>query len=127
MRFGRILSLAAALAHVPLFGSEIHRRIVLAKNGTGATVTGRIPRTSDAVVYEFACLAGRHYSIRLEPGRELVAQAILILPSGIEDGPGVELAVDGSEAGTCRIRIVPRQQTAGSFRLKIAPAPSRVK
>jgi hypothetical protein len=120
MRLATLLFIALLVSAGSFTGREIERRIVLKRGQTESTTKGLIPRSSDSVVYQFRADLGRRVSIRLEPDRNLIAQALLVFPSGKQDGPGTELNCTVEESGTFRIRIVPREQTWGAFRLHLS-------
>jgi hypothetical protein len=96
---------------------DIRRRIVLRPGQAEASVAGRVPRPDDVVVYDVAAPVGARVFVRLRPGARLVAQLLLVPGAGAQIGPGAELdcVVDGS--GGFQVRVVPRERSAGSFRL----------
>ena len=51
------------------------------------------------------------------PDSLLVAQAVLLFPSGKQEGPGTDLNRSVDESGMYRIRVTPREQTSGTFQL----------
>ena len=106
------------LLFLPILGAarEFDYRIILKRSE--ATVTGYLPRPEDSALFSFSARAGQHVSIRVAPlTRNLVPQALLIYPSGQQDGPGAVLNSDATESGTYRIRVTPREQTRGRFRV----------
>jgi hypothetical protein len=100
-----------------LAGREYARRIVLRHGQTNAVFAARIPAPGDSVVFSFSARAGQNLSVHLKPQRNLVAQAVLIYPSGQQDGPGTDLTASLKEAGNYKLRIMGREQTSGTFRL----------
>ena len=104
----------------PIFAAarEFDYRIILKGSRAEATAKGYLARSEDSALFSFSARAGQHVSIRVTPlTRQLVTQAVLIYPSGQQDGPGVVLNSDATETGTYRIRVIPREQTTGKFRL----------
>jgi hypothetical protein len=107
-----------ALLFLPAAAREFDYRIILKGSRAEATAKGHLPRPEDSALFSFSARAGQHVSIRVTPlTRGLVTQAVLIYPSGQQDGPGTVLNSDLNESGTYRIRVTPREQTAGKFRL----------
>ena len=107
-----------ALLLLPAAAREFDYRVILKGSRTEATAKGHLPRPEDSALFSFSARAGQHVSIRVTPiTRGLVTQAVLIYPSGQQDGPGVVLNSDATETGTYRIRVIPREQTTGKFRL----------
>jgi hypothetical protein len=117
MRLRLVLVIALLFYTNASAGRDIDCRIVLKHGQTAATIRGRIPSPQDSVVYEFSAHAGQRLLIRLEPDKDLVAQALLVSPSGKQDGPGVELSRTVDESGIFHIRVTPREQSSGHFRL----------
>ena len=99
---------------------EIKHRVVLKPNRTVKIVTGRIPSPDDVVVYVLEARAGQHIFIYLRPDRRLVSQALLVAPSGKQVGPGTTFDSIFDESGAFQIRILPRERTAGTFRLQLS-------
>jgi hypothetical protein len=116
--WGRLV-LCVALLLAPSYteGGTFAHRIILKRGQTAVTMTGRIPTPGDVVLFVFKAQSGQHVSIRLQPNRHLVTQAVLLYPSGKQAGPGTDLNCNVDESGTYRIRVTPREQTAGTFRL----------
>jgi len=107
-----------ALLFLPAAAREFDYRVILKGSRTEATVKGYLPKPEDSALFSFSARAGQHVSIRVTPlTRQLVTQAVLIYPSGQQDGPGAVLNSDVTESGTYRIRVTPREQSRGKFRL----------
>ena len=117
MRAKLVLGVALLMALSYAGGGECEHRIVLKRGQTATMMTGRILTPGDAVLFAFNAQSGQHVSIRLKPSRHLVAQAVLLFPSGKQEGPGTDLNRRVDESGTYRIRVTPREQTSGTFRL----------
>jgi hypothetical protein len=118
MRFGLALGIAL------LFGlgteaREISRRITLQPGREETIVRGRIPTPRDTAVYVLQFQIGQHLSLRLDPGPTLRAYALVQPPVGEQIGPGARLDFDGNESGDFRIRIIPLEQTSGTFLLHL--------
>jgi hypothetical protein len=56
-------------------------------------------------------------NIRLELAPSLVAQLLVLVPSGMREGPTVEWSGTVDKSGPLYIRVIPRQQTSGSFHI----------
>ena len=96
---------------------EARHRITLKSGREETIVSGRIPSPHDVMVYVLRLRTGQHISIRLEPGAKLRAYALLRPPAGDEIGPGAKLDFDATQSGVFQIRIIPLEQTSGTFRL----------
>src|SRR5260370_30400445 len=111
---------AFALLLLPSFlaAREYEHSIALKPGHREVTITGRLATPQDSALFTFTAHADQHISIRIKPvDRRLVIQAVLIHPSGKQDGPGTVLSSSADESGTYRIRITPREQSSGTFRL----------
>ena len=82
-------------------------------------MTGSIPSPDDVVVYVFKARAGQHIFIYLLPDRQLISQAVLVAPSGKNVQNGTTFDSILNESGAFQIRILPRERTAGTFRLRL--------
>lgn len=117
MRMKLLLFIALGLLALCSEAREIQCRIPLKPGQSEATVKGRIHGPSDWVLCAFTGRSGQHFAMRLEPGKDLVAQMVLVAPSGKQEGPGTNLTGSLDESGTYHIRITPREQTRGGFKL----------
>ena len=107
------LFLAASLA-----GGRVTEKTIKLKHGkTSAALGAAIASPDDSVVFTFAGAASQRLTIHLEPDRTLDPQAVVVSPSGKQEGPGVRLKVTLDETGEYRIRVTGREQTSGAFRL----------
>jgi hypothetical protein len=120
MRLGLLVSIVLLFCGTPSAERDIERRIVLKRHQMAASVGGRIPKPGDSVVFACTAHAGQRLFIRLQPGNNLVAQALLVLPSGKQEGPSTELSHLVNESGTLYIRVLSREQSSGSFRLYLS-------
>ena len=101
----------------PLAAREAERPLAFGHGRAVTATRGLLRSPEDSVVYRFHVRFGQRIGIRLIPGRSLVAQAVLIAPSGMEEGPGADLRVTARETGTFGVRVTARQGTSGGFRL----------
>ena len=99
---------------------EIRRWLALKPSQTETIIAGRVPKPDDVVVYALQAHARQHIFIRLEPDTRLVAQALLVPPSGKQVGPGAEIDLVADESGIFRIRVTPRERSSGTFRLYVS-------
>jgi hypothetical protein len=98
---------------------EIRHRIALKPGREETIVRGRIPTPQDTAVYVLRFHIGQHLSIRLDPGTTLRAYALVKPPVGEQIGPGAELDFDANQSGGFQLRIIPLEQTSGTFRLHL--------
>jgi hypothetical protein len=120
MRLGFVAAVALVFCVCPLQAREIEHRIVSKPGQTNTTLAGCVPKPDDVVVYVLQARAGQHFFLRLEPGPKLVAQVLLVPPSGVQVGPGAEVDHVAEESGMFRIRIIPRERSSGKFRLHLS-------
>jgi hypothetical protein len=117
MRIKLLLLIALGLLGLCSEAREIHCRIPLKPGQSETSVKGRMDTPSDWVLCAFTGRSGQHFAISLHPGKNLVAQMVLLAPSGKQEGPGTNLTGSLTESGTYHIRITPREQTWGGFKL----------
>lgn len=116
MRISFLFLLASLFLPGISTGRELVHRIVL--NRRPVTLTERIPTPQDSVVFMFKANADQQISAKLTPvNSSLIPQAVLIYPSGKQEGPGTVLRNAARESGTYRIRVTPREQSTGKFKL----------
>jgi hypothetical protein len=120
MTFRLVASVALLFCTNGLESREIKQRVVLKLGRTETVMTGRIPSPDDVVVYVLEARAGQQMCIYLQPNRRLVSQALLVAPSGKQIGPGTTFHSILDESGVFQIRILPREHTAGTFRLRLS-------
>ena len=99
---------------------EIKHRVALKPNQTQMIIAGGVPKPDDVVIYALQAQAGQHIFIRVEPDKKLVAQALLVPPSGKQVGPGAEVDFVADQSGIFQIRIMPRERSSGTFRLYLS-------
>jgi hypothetical protein len=99
---------------------EIKHRIALKPSQTETVIAGGVPKPDDVVIYALPAQAGQHIFIRLEPDKKLVAQTVLVPPSGKQLGPGAKLDFVADEPGIFQIRVIPRERSSGTFRLYLS-------
>lgn len=99
---------------------EIKHRVALKPSQTEMVIAGGVPKPDDVVIYTLQAQAGKHMFIRLEPDKKLVAQALLVPPSGKQVGPGAEIDFVTEESGIFQIRVIPRERSSGTFRLYLS-------
>jgi hypothetical protein len=98
---------------------DFSRQVTL-KQGSVTKLVGSLPTPDDQAVFVFTAQSGSRLSVSLKPlTRTLVPQAVIVFPSGEQEGPGTELQVQLRESGTYRVRVVAREQTSGRFRLEL--------
>src|SRR5215469_15652861 len=119
MRLGLVLATALLFGPGIAETREIRHRITLKSGPEETIVSGRIASPQDVVIYVLRLRTGQQLSIRLEPGATLRAHALLKPPAGDQIGPGARLDFDASQSGDFQIRIVPLEQTSGTFRLHL--------
>ena len=113
-----VVTIALLFGPRMLESREIRQRIAL-KRGGETTVSGRIPTPQDIAVYVLQLRKGQHLSAQLNPGPTLRAWALLKPPSGDQIGPGAKLEFAANQSGDFQIRIIPLEQTSGTFRLHL--------
>jgi hypothetical protein len=114
------LLISVALLSWPTFSAArvYEHRNILKPGHTEVTVRGRLRAPQDSALYSFSARAGQDIYMRVRPvTRRLVMQAVLILPSGQQEGPGALLKIKVHQAGTYKIRVEPREQSSGTFLL----------
>ena len=119
MRIKAALAIALMLVLGRVNATEIHRRIVLKSEHQETVVSGRIPHPSDTAVFALRLPEG-HFFLQLDPGPSLRAFALLKPPTGPQVGPGAKLDYVVQKTGMFQIRIVPREQTSGTFQLRLS-------
>jgi len=120
MSFRFIVAISLLFCTNVLGSREIKHRVILKQGQTDTVMTGSIPSPDDVVVYVFKARAGQHIFIHLVPDRQLISQAVLVAPSGknVQNGTIFDSILD--ESGAFQIRILPRERTAGTFRLRLS-------
>jgi len=118
------MRLRLALGIALLFGPgmearDIRHRITLKPGAEETILRGRIPTPQDTKVYVLRFRMGQHLSIRLDPGPTLRAYALVKPPVGEQIGPAAKLDFDANQSGDFQIRIIPLEQTSGTFRLHL--------
>jgi hypothetical protein len=83
-------------------------------------IAGGVSKPDDVVIYALQAQAGQHIFIRLEPDKKLVAQALLVPPSGKQVGPGAKVDFVADQSGIFQIRVIPRERSSGTFRLYLS-------
>ena len=99
---------------------EIKHRVALKPSQREMVIAGGVPKPDDVVVYALQAQAGQHIFIRLEPDKKLVAQALLVPPSGKQVGPGAKVDFVADQSGIFQIRVIPRERSSGTFRLYLS-------
>lgn len=82
-------------------------------------VRGYFQRPFGACAFTFGYYGPRRtLELTLSPGSTLVAQLLVVLPSGLQEGPSPHLVIALSQHGTYRVRVISREQTIGGFTLQ---------
>ena len=119
MRLRLVLTITLLFESGILESTEIRHRITLKPGREETIVRGGIPTPEDTAVYVLRFHTGQHLSIRLDPGPSLRAYALVKPPVGEQIGPGAKLEFDANQSGDFQIRIIPLEQTSGTFRLHL--------
>ena len=99
---------------------EIKHRVALKPSQREMVIAGGVSKPDDVVIYALQAQAGQHIFIRLEPDKKLVAQALLVPPSGKQVGPGAKVDFVADQSGIFQIRVIPRERSSGTFRLYLS-------
>jgi hypothetical protein len=82
-------------------------------------VKGYFPKPFGVCTYPYSYYHSRRtLNLTLYTDANLVAQLVVTLPSGRQEGPGSQLAIRLSERGMYLIRVISRQGTYGGFKLQ---------
>src|SRR5262249_48375933 len=101
--------------------------IVFKAHQTKAYTSGQFSKTVHEVCFLFIARAGQHLLVRIRPlSPELITAAVVIYPSGKQDGGpgGTVFDSELSETGKYRLRVSQRQsEVEGRFRVLVELSP----
>jgi hypothetical protein len=119
MKLKLVLAIALAFGPGITEARENRQRIVLQPGWKETIVSGRISALADTMVYILRLRTGQHLSVELELGPTLRAFVLLKPPAGNQIGPGAKIDSIVNQSGMFQIRVIPLEQSSGTFRLHL--------